>query len=51
VFLAEQVRNEGNLTVSILSSPETKWFVNQLETPYFIENLQQNDGNITLNIS
>ena len=51
VFLAEQVRNEGILTVSILSSPETEWFTNLLETPYSVENLQQNNGNITLNIS
>lgn len=51
VFLAEQVRNEWILTVSILSSPETQRLVNQLETPYYIGNLQQNEGNITLNIS
>ena len=51
VFLAEQVRNEWILTVSILSSPETQRLVNQLETPYYIDNLQQNEGNITLNIS
>ena len=51
VFLAEQVRNEWILTVSILSSPETQRLVNQLETPYNIDNLQQNEGNITLNIS
>ena len=51
VFLAEQVRNEWILTVSILSSPETQRLVSQLETPYYINNLQQNEGNITLNIS
>ena len=51
VFLAEQVRNEWILTISILSSPETQRLVNQLETPYYIDNLQQNEGNITLNIS
>ena len=51
VFLAEQVRNEWILTVSILSSPETEWFIDLLETPYSVGNLQQNDGNITLNIS
>jgi hypothetical protein len=50
VFLAEQVRNEWILTVSILSSPETEWFIDQLETPYSVKNLQQNDGNITFNI-
>ena len=51
VFLAEQVRNEWILTVSILSSPETQRLVSQLKTPYYIDNLQQNEGNITLNIS
>ena len=51
MFLAEQVRNEWILTVSILSSPETQRLVSQLETPYYINNLQQNEGNITLNIS
>ena len=51
VFLAEQVRNEWNLTVSILSSPETQRLINQLETKYSVSNIQQNTGNITLNIS
>ena len=51
VFLAEQVRNEGNLAISILSSPETQWLIDQLETEYYISNIQQNNGNITLNIS
>lgn len=51
VFLAEQVRNEWTLTISILSSPETQWLTNQLETEYYISNIQQNNGNITLNIS
>ena len=51
VFLAEQVRNEWVLTVSILTSPEIERLINQVETPYSIENIQQNDGNITLNIS
>jgi hypothetical protein len=51
VFLAEQIRNEWALTISILSSPETERFIDQLETPYFVDNVQENDGNITLNIS
>ena len=51
VFLSEQVRNEWILTVSILSSTETERFINQIETPYSVENIQENDGNITLNIS
>ena len=51
VFLAEQVRNEWNLTVSILSSPATERLINQLKTEYSITNIQENNGNITLNIS
>ena len=51
VFLAEQVRNEWTLTISILSSTETERFIDQLETPYSVDNIQQNDGNITLNIN
>lgn len=51
IFLAEQVRNEGDLTISILSSPETQWLIDQLETEYSITNIQQNNGNITLNIN
>ena len=51
VFLAEQVRNEWILTVSILSSPETQRLIDQLETEYSVSNIQQNSGNITLNIS
>ena len=51
VFLAEQVRNEWPLTISILSSSETLWFLDQIETPYIIENIQINAGNITLNIN
>ncbi len=51
VFLAKQVRNEWNLTVSILSSPKTQRLIDQLETEYSVSNIQQNNGNITLNIS
>lgn len=51
VFLAEQVRNEWSLNISILSSSETQWFIDQIETPYSIENIQENDGNIILNIN
>lgn len=51
VFLAEQVRNEWILTVSILSSPEAQRLIDQLETKYSVSNIQQNSGNITLNIS
>ena len=51
VFLAEQVRNKWLLTISILSSPETERFIDQLETPYSVNNIQENNGNITLNIN
>lgn len=51
VFLAEQTRNEWLLTISILSSPKTERLINQIETPYSINNIQENNGNITLNIN
>jgi len=51
IFLSEQVRNEWLLTISILSSPEIQRFINQIETPYSIENIAENNGNITLNIN
>lgn len=50
VFIAEQVRNEWNLVISIISSPETQWFIEQIETPYSIENIQKNDDGITFDI-
>lgn len=51
VFLAEQVRNEWNLTISILYSPTNiEWYIDSLETPYSVSNIQQNQWNLTLNI-
>ena len=51
VFLAEQVRNEWPLTVSILFSPENFYrFMDQLETNYIISDIQENDWNLTLSI-
>ena len=51
IFLSEQARNWWVLTISILSSPEIERFIDQLETPYYIENIQENDWNIILNIN
>ena len=52
VFLAESTRNEWKLNVSILYSPEKiERFIEQLETPYLVENVQIDGGNITLEIS
>ena len=51
VFLAEQVRNEWPLTVSILFSPDSfERIIDQLDTNYSITNINQNDWNLTLNI-
>jgi len=51
VFLAEQVRNEWPLTVSILYSPDNvKRFVDQIDTAYFVNILQQNEWNLLLNV-
>lgn len=50
IFLAEQIRNEWILTISIISSPETERLINLLETPYSISDINQNEGSIILNI-
>ena len=51
VFLAEQVRNEDILTVSILYAPtEIERFLDELETPYSVSNIKENEWNLTLNI-
>jgi len=51
VFLAEQVRNEWPLTVSILYSPDNvERFVDQIDTAYFVNILQQNEWNLLLNV-
>ena len=52
VFLAEPTRNEWKLTVSILYSPEKiERFIDQLQTPYVVENVGINEWNISLEIS
>ena len=50
IFLAEQVRNEWNLTISILYSPDDiEIFTNQIDTVYNISIESQNPGNLILN--
>ena len=52
VFLAEQVRNEWNLTVSILYSPnEIQWFTNEINTNYSVNIWEQNEWNLILDIN
>jgi hypothetical protein len=51
VFLAEQSRNKWPLTISILYSPiNIERFVNQLNTNYNAEIIQQNEWNLVINI-
>lgn len=51
VFLAEQVRNEWLLDISILYSPEDiERFSDQINTNYTVNISQQNEGNLILNV-
>ena len=51
VFLAEQVRNEWPLSVSILFSPENiQRFTDQINTNYSVNITQQNEWNLILDI-
>ena len=51
VFLAEQVKNEWTLNVSILYSPEDiELYIDALETPYSVSDIIQKKWNLTLNI-
>jgi len=51
VFLAEQVRNEWELTISILYSPDDiQWFSDQIDTKYSVNITEQSDWNLILNI-
>ena len=51
VFLAEQVRNEWTLTVSILYSPENiERFTDQINTNYSTSIVEQTEWNLILNI-
>jgi hypothetical protein len=52
IFLAEQVRDEGELTISILYSPNNiELFTNQISTKYSINIAEQNEGNIIMNVN
>ena len=51
VFLAEQVRNQWPLTISILFSPEDfQRFTDQVDTNYSITNIYDNSWNLILKI-
>ena len=51
VFLAEQVRNEWSLDISILYSPENiKRLTDQINTNYTVNIVEQNEWNLILNI-
>ena len=51
VFLADSVRNEWPLTISIIFSPENfERFTNQINTKYSVTNMTLNQENLTLNI-
>ena len=51
VFLAEQVRNEWPLSISILYSPdEISWQTENLKTNYSVNSLKENEWNLTLDI-
>lgn len=51
VFLAEQVRNEWLLTISILYSPtDIQRFSNQINTNYSTKITEQNEWNLILNV-
>jgi hypothetical protein len=51
IFLSEQVRNEWNLTISILYSPTNiERFTNKIKTNYNPEIIQQDEWNLIINI-
>lgn len=51
IFLAEQVRNEWALTVSLLFAPENfQRFTDQINTNYSVNITEQNKWNLILNI-
>ena len=51
VFLAEQVRNEWILTVSILHSPEIQRFINEIDTNYSVNVIEQKEWNLILEVN
>lgn len=51
VFLAEQVKDEWPLTVSILYSPDDiELFTDQINTKYSVNIYHENEGNLILNV-
>lgn len=50
VFLAEQVRNEWPMSVSIIHSPDIKLSLDEMDSNYNISSIQQNEWNLILNI-
>ena len=51
VFLAEQVRNEWKLTISIIYSPDDiQRFSDQIDTKYSVNITEQSEGNLILNV-
>ena len=50
VFLAEQVRNEWDLTVSILYSTDIERLTKQIDTKYSVNIQEQNEWNLILKI-
>lgn len=51
VFLAEQARNEWELTISILFSPDNiERFTNQIDTNYSVNIDKQDEWNLILNV-
>ena len=52
VFLAEQVRNEWELTISILYSPyDIERFTDKIDTKYSVNVSEENEGNLILNVN
>ena len=52
VFLAEQVRNEWELTISIIYSPDDiQRFSDQIDTKYSVNITEQSEGNLILNVN
>ena len=52
VFLAEQVRNEWKLTISIIYSPDDiQRFSDQIDTKYSVNITEQSEGNLILNVN
>lgn len=51
IFLSEQSRNEGLLTVSILFSPkDIQRFMNRINTNYSVNIIEQNEWNLIMDV-